>query len=141
MEDINKYIGIPHVFNGDTLSGADCIGLCRLFYCDHGWKQDFRDGKEVLPDWQEKDRGRLMRYLKRSFAETKDIRELCFGDIVLFKINGDYHLGIYTEYNRVLAMEVPYIEGKTISTLYKPYYWMPFFVRGYRRCCDGRIGS
>lgn len=52
MEDINKYVGIPHYFNQDSFDGCDCIGLCRLFYKEHGWKQDFKDGKPITKDWQ-----------------------------------------------------------------------------------------
>lgn len=132
LEDINKYIGIKHIFNGDTFHGCDCIGLCRLFYYEHGWKQGFTDGAEVTTDWQKRDKGRLFKYLKRNFKEV-NTDKLSFGDIVLFKINGDYHLGIYLEYGRVLSMQAPYIEGKTISTIYREDFWKPYFVRGYRR--------
>lgn len=129
----DKYIGIKHLFNGDNFDGADCIGLCRLFYKEHGWKQDFKDGNPVTREWQTNDPGRLFRYLKRNFVETEKPEELTYGDIVLFKINGDYHLGIYLEYGKVLAMEVPYAEGKTMSTIYRSHFWRPFFVRGFKR--------
>lgn len=138
MEDIGRYVGVRHVFNGDGPGGADCIGLCRLFYKEHGWRQDFTDGKPVTRDWQTKDPGRLFRYLKRNFEETDDSAALDFGDVVLFKINGDYHLGLYLRYGKVLAMEVPYAEGKTRSTIYSAPHWRPFFVRGFRRRSDGR---
>ncbi len=133
MKNINNYIGIPHRFNGDAYDGCDCIGLARLFYLQHGWSQDFTDGQEVTEDWQEKDKGRLFRYLKHDFTETKDTNTLVYGDVVLFVINGDYHMGIYLEYGRVLAMQAPVVEGLTTSTIYHESFWKPFFVRGYKR--------
>lgn len=30
--ELDKYVGVKHKFNGDTFGGADCIGLCRLFF-------------------------------------------------------------------------------------------------------------
>lgn len=129
----DKFIGIPHVFNGDTYEACDCIGLARLFYAEHNWTQDFKDGQEITKDWQSKDRGRLFRYLKRNFVETRDAHSLTYGDIAVYNIDGDYHIGIYLEYGKVLAMQVPCKEHYTTSTIYREQYWKPYFVRGYRR--------
>lgn len=133
MEDISKYVGIVHQFNGDTFENCDCIGLCRLFYKEHGWEQDFTDGKPVEPDWQKKDPFRLARYLNSHFTKTKSVEDLRFGDVVLFNIYDDYHLGLYLEYGKMLAMQVPVMYGVSMSTVYRRNYWTPFFVRGYLR--------
>lgn len=133
MENINKYIGIKHKFNGDTFDGADCIGLCRLFYREHGWPETFTDGRIIEHDWESKEPLRLLLYLRKYFDENKDISRLRFGDIVLFNIGGDSHLGIYLEYGKVLAMQAPVQEGKTISTLYPRSLWQHSFKAGFRR--------
>ena len=130
---VDKFIGIRHLFNGDNYDGADCIGLCRLFYKEHGWKQDFKDGKEVTKDWQRKDRSRLFRYLSRNFKEIKAPELLEYGDVVVFNVNGDYHLGIYLSYGEILAMQVPVIEGETISTIYHKEIWEKAFKAGFKR--------
>lgn len=133
MENIDKYIGIVHRFNGDTFDGCDCIGLCRLFYREHGWSPKFDDGKPVTHDWEKKDSLRLVRYLQKNFTMTRDVGELQFGDILLFDIAGDSHLGIYLQYGDILAMQVPVDEGKTTSTIYHRHYWKPGFKAGFRR--------
>jgi cell wall-associated NlpC family hydrolase len=133
MENINKYIGIKHKFNGDTFDGADCIGLCRLFYREHGWPETFTDGRIIEHDWESKEPLRLLLYLRKYFDENKDISKLRFGDIVLFNIGGDSHLGIYLEYGKVLAMQAPVQEGKTTSTIYPRSLWQHSFKAGFRR--------
>ena len=137
MEDINKYVGIPHYFNQDSFDGCDCIGLCRLFYKEHGWKQDFKDGKPITKDWQKTDGAiRLFRYFKQNFKETKNLNELSFGDIRLFDVAGDYHFGISLEYGKVLGLEVPVRYGKSISTVYHKKLWINGFVSGFKRKND-----
>lgn len=134
MEDISKYIGIPHYFNQDTFNGCDCLGLCRLFYKEHGWKETFSDGKPITKDWQKKDGAiRLFRYFKKHFNETKDVNDLTFGDVVLFNICGDYHFGIYLEYGKVLGMEVPVRKGRSISSIFHKKIWIAGFVSGFKR--------
>lgn len=136
MIDTEKFIGIPHVFLGDTFEGCDCLGLVRLFYKEHGWSQDFTDdGEEISeknyntsPVWR-----RLLRYFHQHFDETKDIDELKEGAVVLFLIDGDYHLGIYAGDNYMLAMEVPVRYGESRSMLYHKRYWKMVFKRGFNR--------
>lgn len=134
MLDTDKYIGIPHVFLGDTKEGCDCLGLIRLYYKEHGWKEDFTDdGEEVTeenyntsPVWR-----RILRYFHEHFNETKNIEELKEGAVVLFLIDGDYHLGIYAGNGYLLSMEVPVRYGKSRSMLYHKRYWKQFFKRGF----------
>ena len=134
MENIDKFIGIPHYFNQDSFEGCDCLGLCRLFYKEHGWKQTFCDGKEITKKWQEKNGNiRLFRYFKKNFKETDDITSLDYGDIVLFKVSGDYHFGIYLQYGKVLAMEVPVVYGKTTSSIFHKKLWELGFVTAFKR--------
>lgn len=132
MEDINKFIGVPYKSGGESMQGCDCIGLARLFYQAHGWKQDFRDGKPIVAKEDASAWKRLFRYMRVNF-EKIEITQLTFGDIVLFEIERDIHFGIYLEYGQMLAMQVPCIDGKTMSTIYRRSWWMPYFKYGYRR--------
>lgn len=136
MLDTEAYIGIPHVFLGDTHEGCDCFGLARLYYREHKWSQDFTDnGGEVTKEnyntssvWR-----RILRYLKENFDEVKSINELKEGATVLFLIDGDYHIGIYVGDDYMLAMEVPVRYGKSRSMLYHKRYWKLAFKRGFNR--------
>lgn len=134
MEDINKFVGIPHYFGQDTFEGCDCLGLCRLFYKEHNWKQNFKDGKPITKDWQEHNGlMRLLKYFRKNFIQTTDINSLNFGDIILFKVNGDYHFGIYLEYGKVLGMEVPVKYGESTSAIFHKKFWIRGFVYGFQR--------
>ena len=132
MTDINKFVGIKHKFNGRDFDGADCIGLCQLFYREHGYNQTWDDGKPIPADWQ-KYKYRLLLYLRKHFERTDDKNALAYGDILLFDVDGDYHLGIFLEYGRILAMQVPCLEGVSQSTVYPKNWWEPFFVVGFKR--------
>jgi cell wall-associated NlpC family hydrolase len=130
-QDINKFIGIPHQFGGDSYESCDCLGLCRLFYREHNVGLDFTDGKPITKDWKKDGHLRLRRYFKKYFVRVeKD--ELQYGDIVLFDLYGDTHFGVYTDYGNVLSMFVPVEYGVTKSTIYKRHVWERAFRRGYR---------
>ncbi len=138
MLDTDKFIGIPHVFNGHDFDGCDCIGLCRLFYKEQGWPQRFWDNKEAITEENKSDKEnwlRLYKYLGRHFKRVRKPEEMEDGGVVVFNINGDLHLGIYAGRGNILAMEVPVIYGKTRSTLYHSDMWQRAFVRGYNRKC------
>lgn len=133
MENIDKYIGIPYKFNGRTReSGCDCLGLCYLFYKEHGWIT-LDDGKPITKDWREKDPNRLARWFGKHFKVTRDPDELEFGDILLFDVFGDTHLAIYLEYGRVLALQLPTREWSK-STIYHKDSWLHGFKAGFKRC-------
>lgn len=130
--NINKFVGLKHKFNGRDYDGVDCIGLCQIFYREHGYKQTWDDGEPIPPDWQ-KYKYRLLLYLRKHFAKAQTVGELEYGDVLLFNVDGDYHLGIYLEYGRILAMQVPCLEGVSQSTIYPRPWWEPFFVCGFKR--------
>lgn len=131
----SKYIGIPHYFGESSFEKCDCIGLCRLFYREHGWKDDFWDnGKPITEEnfaspstWR-----RLYSYclthMERIFYD-----ELEYGDFVIFRIDGDIHTGIYLGYGKLLCMQVPTVYGESTSTIYHRQWWTPFFKAAFRR--------
>lgn len=130
--NINRFVGITHRFNGRSFDGADCIGLCHLFYREHGYSQVWNDGKPITENWRD-DKLRLLMFLRRNFTPTDDVDSLTYGDVILFNIDGDLHLGIYLEYGKVLAMQVPVCEGESQSTIYPKTFWLPAFVKGFKR--------
>lgn len=134
-EDLSKYIGLIHRYQGKG-QYCDCLNLVTRFYHDHHYKQDFDDHKERPKTYEEYIKTqptRMVRYLIKNFKVTENINELEYGDVVLTLINGDPHIGVYIDDDKVLAMEVPVIEGKSKSTIYKGRYWKPFFRAGFKR--------
>lgn len=103
----SKYVGIPYVFNGRTMKGADCIGLLCLFYADQGWPETFSDGEEITPDWFEKEPYRFAKYLIKNFDRVTDINELPEGSVLLFEINGESHTAIYCGFGKFLSTFPP----------------------------------
>lgn len=134
MENINKYIGIPHYFGESSFDKCDCIGLCRLFYREHGWKDTFDDGKPVTKE-HFSDVGVWRRLYKYCLTKMDRVEydELDFGDFVIFQIEGDLHTGIYLGYGDLLSMQVPTVYGETISTIYHRAWWTPFYKYSFRR--------
>ncbi|EEX70027.1 NlpC/P60 family protein [Mitsuokella multacida] len=134
MENVNKYIGIPHYFGESSFKKCDCIGLCRLFYRNHGWSHPIEDGKPVDKDhfsepsvWR-----RLYKYCLLNMTQVF-YDELSFGDFVIFKIDGDLHTGIYLGYGDLLSMQVPTVYGASTSTIYHRAWWTPFFKYAFRK--------
>ncbi len=134
MLNDNDYIGIPYKRLCDTHEQADCFGLVKLYYREHGWDTNFSDNKPVTYEQtQASQMIRVLRYLRKNFDETKNPDELEYGDIMLFMIDGDGHLGIMLDYGDILSAQVPSIEGKAFSTVYHRGWWTPFFKRGFKR--------
>lgn len=131
--DVNKYIGIPHYFNTSSFEKCDCLGLIKLFYREHGWPQTFDDGLPIESEEDPSGWHRLIRYLNDNFNKVTDIASLQYGDVVIFSINECVHLGIYLEYGRMLAMQVPVCYGQTTSTIYRRQWWQGYFKAAYRR--------
>lgn len=102
MKDLKKYIGIPYKFLGEASDGADCQGLIKMYYRDHGWPLVESDGKPIEPNWYQKDKYRFARYFLKYFDRTEDIDSLEDGDIIMFEINGEGHVAIYVEYGKIL---------------------------------------
>lgn len=123
MEDIVKYLGLPYGF---TQGRYNCIDLCRLFYMDHGYSQDFENGTEMpcsMEDFNNNHRLRLLKYIMKNFDRDSDINNVRYGDLILFEVLGDIHTGIYIGDGNVLAMQVPCQEGKSLSCVYKKKFW------------------
>lgn len=134
----NDYIGIKYKRLGDTHQGADCVGLVRLYYREHGWPERFLDGEPILPSQSKASHmKRVVRYLRKTFDETKNPAELEHGDVMLFMVNGDLHLGLMLGYGDILSTQIPSIEDISLSTIYRRRWWMPFFRRGFKRRRDG----
>ena len=103
-QDLTKFVGIPFKFLGVDYDGLDCIGLCQLFYKEHGYDIEFRDGKPITKDWYEKEPKRLLYWLCHNYNRVKFPIDLEYGDIILFEINGEGHTGIYVGYGKVLTI-------------------------------------
>ena len=103
MENFDKYREIPYLFNGETTEGADCAGLAKMFYIDHGWTDVCDYPKPQEKQWYVHDRYYMERYLLKHFDKTRDIDALEFGDLAVVRINGETHLFIYLGYDRVLT--------------------------------------
>ena len=134
IEFVDQFNGKPFLFNGDTFEGMDCIGLCRLFYKLNGWKETFKDGKPVEQGWYNTEPNRLYRYLLANFDKTDDYRQLKYGDIVLFLIRGESHIGIYIPEGKILHNFPPISETiQTVSHIDRFKYLEPYFRAGFRR--------
>lgn len=140
----DEYVGIPYKLNGTGREeGVDCLGLCRLFYMEHGWGLDFRDNGEPYTydnmgshkNWK-----RLVRYLNRNMKHVKR-KKLQFGDLIVFNVRGDAHLGIYIQDDYVLAQMVPCKEGETSSVLYHKNIWDLGFKWAFRRKEETNAGT
>lgn len=135
MENLNKYIGLKHQYNGHG-DYCDCLNLCKRFYKDHKWNETFSDGRpepDTYDEYIKKEPTRIVRYLLKNFDKTTNIDELSYGDVALFIIGGEVHLGIIVNDYKLLAMQVPCVEFKTESTIYKRRYWENFFRMGFKR--------
>ena len=132
--NIDKYVGIPHYFGESSFAKCDCIGLCRLFYREHGWMHIEDGGEEP-----NQDNFSDLKYWRRLYAfcvnnmNKVDYDNLQYGDFVIFKVEGDLHTGIYLEYGKLLSMQIPTVYGKTTSTVYHRRWWTPFFKYAFRR--------
>ncbi len=133
--DIGRFIGIKHFYGESSFGKCDCLGLCRLFYREHGWKNALEDG---LPDppkdnfsnfasWR-----RLIKYCLTRMRKV-DYKNLRYGDFIIFRINGDLHMGVYLGYGKLLSMQVPTRYGETESTIYHREWWEPYYVCAFRR--------
>ena len=103
-QDLTKFIGIPYEFLGTDFTGVDCIGLCQLFYFQHGIPLIFRDGRPITKDWYLTEPYRMVRWFLAYFQKIEDIVDLQYGDVVIFEINGESHTGIYIDDFKVLTV-------------------------------------
>ena len=58
-QEIEKFVGIPYKFLGTDYTGVDCIGLCQLFLCEHGYNIEISSSSKIQdnvnPKTQKKD--------------------------------------------------------------------------------------
>jgi cell wall-associated NlpC family hydrolase len=131
--DTNKFVGLVHHFGKSSFKdGADCVGLCRLYYRELGDNEDFFDGKPEDEQEYKHQHYRILRYLLKNLTRIPDINNLQRNDIVLLKIAGDNHMAISLDYGKILSASVPCIPSYSKSTIYKRNYWSQFFVAGFR---------
>lgn len=103
-QDLSKFVGLPYKFLGVNFTGVDCIGLCQLFFNEHGYPIEIRDGRPITKDWYLTEPYRLARWLVKNFDKIENIEDLKYGDIVLFEINGESHTGIYIGNGKALTI-------------------------------------
>jgi cell wall-associated NlpC family hydrolase len=133
LKNIGKYIGIKHEYGESTWEHCDCAGLCTLFYREN-FDYIIDDGKPMGTAETSKSHPlRMSRWLLKNMDKVKEYNNLQWGDIVLFRISNEHHVGIALEYGKVLAMEVPCVYGHTKSTIYRKSFVEPYFIMGFRR--------
>ena len=110
MENLDKYIGIKFkIFPkySDTEKYNNCIGLVKMFYNDHNYKQTFDDGEPWYTfNIKNNPIKRIYSYFRNNFKKVKSIDELEFGDIVFLYVG--LNLGIYLGDNKILTFEKEY---------------------------------
>ena len=135
MEDISRFIGIKHYFGESSFEKCDCLGLCRLFYREHGWKGALYDGK---PD-PDKDNFSSFGAWRRLYTwclknmDRVDYDDLQFGDFIIFRVANCLHTGLYVNYGKLLSMQIPTEYGVSESTLYHRKWWKQFYLYSFRR--------
>ena len=84
-QDLKKFVGLPYKFLGVDYHGVDCIGLCQLFYQEHGIDLEWRDGRPIAKDWYVHEPYRLARFMHKHFTRVKNVDAMQYGDIVYMK--------------------------------------------------------
>lgn len=125
---LDRFVGIPYKFLGIDYDGVDCIGLCQLFYFEHGICLEWRDGREIEQDWYVKEPFRLVRFLHLHFNKLKNMDDMKYGDIALFEINGEGHTGVYVGNGKVLTI----LKQFKSSMIMRLNVGNTFFMGGYR---------
>ena len=103
-QDLTRFVGLPYKFLGTDFTGVDCIGLCQLFFNEHGYPIEIRDGRPIKKDWYLTEPYRLARWLVKHFNKIEKMEDMQYGDIVLFEINGESHTSIYIDNGKVLTI-------------------------------------
>lgn len=82
---VEKYVGVPYVQGGRSLSGLDCLGLAHLFYKDLGIDFPDGDGEAYSDRWVFEDPNRYLRGVLTIGKEVSNdvLRPL---DFVYFRI-------------------------------------------------------
>jgi hypothetical protein len=93
VADAKKYIGVPYVLDGESMSGMDCSGLVQQVYKDEG---------VALP--------RQVHTQKLEGTAVPSLAEAQPGDLIVFKGGG--HIAIYAGNDTVIHAPYP---GRTVS--------------------------
>lgn len=128
-QDLSKFVGLPYKFLGTDYDGVDCIGLCQLFYKEHGINFEWRDGRPIQKDWFLTEPYRLARFMNKYFNRVKDVDSMEYGDIVLYEINGEGHTGVYVGEHKVLTI----LQSCEKSMIVRIRQNNIFFRCGYRK--------
>lgn len=117
-KDLEKYIGIPHVFNGRSFKGVDCIGLIWLFLKEEMCvtvpdQICFEAGIESTEEWRKRPDIKTLykENIVRGAMELNalgiyDINEIKQGDVLIFGHEEDfYYIGIYVGEGQFLTTD------------------------------------
>ena len=91
-ELINNLVGIPWKEGGMDYDGCGCVGLAKLYYEAKGIKVITELSSQEI----------IKKTLKEEAVAPEDLQE---GDTIIFKIDGELHLGVYLGYGRFLQAE------------------------------------
>jgi cell wall-associated NlpC family hydrolase len=122
---LNRFIGIPYVFHGESIDGVDCLGLIKLYY------------KEVLnihlPDYfyihgSAKDSCHLTIESGENDGNWESVDDKIHGDVLIFRV-GRYpsHVGMYLGDNEFIHC----LEGRQ-SCIENLSNWKERFLKAYR---------
>ena len=119
---VNRYIGVPYKYGGDTIAGADCWGHVRLVL-----REEF--GVIVPQFFHGEDDDDVPGLIKDNKASVSHVRvaEPEVGDLVLLNIRGKpHHIGIIVGNPK---------ERNLLHTLFKQDSALAFYNRGFWGTC------
>lgn len=128
--DIKNFVGIVYDLKNNSFEGADCIGIVDLFYKCHGWKSDLMKYYPKEIHWNLLDFIKIIKYLKRNFTIINNPAFVEYGDIVLFKRDTTYHLGIADDNLGLLTQSFPSVSFLTTSKVYMFIEWADWLDDG-----------
>jgi lipoprotein Spr len=107
--ETSKWLGVKHIYGGNTRAGVDCSGLAMQIYSTVYGKKLKRSSADVL------------KYNCRKVRKKK-LRE---GDLIFFQTGGGKkktpnHMGIYLKNHRFIHASSSH--GVIVSNLDSPYY-------------------
>lgn len=113
IDELEKWLGTPYKYAGNSNKGIDCSGLVH---------HAFQNVYQVITNRRSSDL-----YLQCDKISAKDIQ---FGDLVFFKIGGNQinHVGIYLTDNKFIHASTQ--SGVIVSHLEEAYYKKYFFAFG-----------
>jgi lipoprotein Spr len=112
-EGVNKWLGTPYRFSGNSKKGVDCSGLVCVLYKDCYGKDVSGCASDI--------------YKSTHQISRSELRE---GDLVFFRIKKKRitHVGLYLGQNRFVHASLQ--NGVIVSNLDDPYYSKYFYRAG-----------